>query len=77
VLLGLVLAVPLALLSGRPGLGLAAARRGWFLVPEEIQPPPELAWMAAAAHGCPGGEVRGLAGDRLSCLLGATTSRPH
>jgi membrane glycosyltransferase len=77
VLLGLVLAVPLALLSGRPDLGLAAARRGWFLVPEEIQPPPELAWMAAPAHGCPGGEVRGLAGDRLSCLLGATTSRPH
>jgi membrane glycosyltransferase len=45
VLLGLVLAIPLALLSGRADLGLAAARRGWFLVPEEIEPPRELAWI--------------------------------
>jgi membrane glycosyltransferase len=45
VLLGLVLAIPLALLSGRADVGLAAARRGWFLVPEEIEPPRELAWM--------------------------------
>jgi len=45
VLLGLVLAIPLALLSGRADLGLAAARRRWFLVPEEIRPPRELAWI--------------------------------
>jgi membrane glycosyltransferase len=45
VLLGLTLAIPLALLSGRADLGLAAGRRGWFLVPEEIAPPRELAWM--------------------------------
>jgi membrane glycosyltransferase len=48
VLLGLMLAVPLALLSGRADLGAAAARRGWFLVPEEIAPPRELAWMGDA-----------------------------
>jgi membrane glycosyltransferase len=53
VLLGLVLAVPLALLSGRPELGLAAARRGWFLVPEEIRPPPELAWMGTPVPALP------------------------
>jgi membrane glycosyltransferase len=52
VLLGLVLAIPLALLSGRADLGLAAARRGWFLVPEEIRPPRELAW-AGARVGAP------------------------
>jgi membrane glycosyltransferase len=45
VLLGLVLAIPMAQLSGRSDLGLAAARRGWFLVPEEVSPPRELAWM--------------------------------
>jgi membrane glycosyltransferase len=49
VLLGLVLAIPMALLSGRADLGLAAARRGWFLVPEEIEPPHELAWMGRRA----------------------------
>jgi membrane glycosyltransferase len=45
VLLGLVLAVPVARYCGRVDLGLAAARHGWFLVPEEIRPPRELAWM--------------------------------
>ncbi|MGH6915773.1 MAG: glucans biosynthesis glucosyltransferase MdoH, partial [Geminicoccales bacterium] len=33
VLAGLVIAVPLAALSGRSDLGLAARRHGWFLVP--------------------------------------------
>ncbi|MGH6916932.1 MAG: glucans biosynthesis glucosyltransferase MdoH, partial [Geminicoccaceae bacterium] len=53
VLLGLVLAIPLALLSGRADLGLAAGRRGWFLVPEEIEPPRELAWMGRHAPAAP------------------------
>ena len=53
VLLGLVLAIPLALLSGRADLGLAAARRGWFLVPEEIEPPRELAWMGGRIAAAP------------------------
>jgi membrane glycosyltransferase len=53
VLLGLVLAIPLAQLSGRSDLGLAAARRGWFLVPEEIEPPRELAWMGARVAAAP------------------------
>ena len=53
VLLGLVLAIPLAQLSGRSDLGLAAARRGWFLVPEEIDPPRELAWMGTRIAAAP------------------------
>ena len=53
VLLGLVLAIPLALLSGRADLGLAAARRGWFLVPEEIDSPRELAWMGGRVAAPP------------------------
>ena len=53
VLLGLVLAIPLAQLSGRSDLGLAAARRGWFLVPEEIEPPRELAWMGTRVAAAP------------------------
>ncbi len=53
VLLGLVLAVPLALLSGRADLGLAAARRGWFLIPEEVEPPRELAWLGPRAAAAP------------------------
>jgi membrane glycosyltransferase len=43
VLVGLVMAVPLAALSGRSDLGLLARRHGWFLVPEEVAPPSELA----------------------------------
>jgi membrane glycosyltransferase len=53
VLLGLVLAIPLAMLSGRVDLGLAAGRRGWFLVPEEIEPPRELAWMGNRIPAAP------------------------
>jgi membrane glycosyltransferase len=45
VLIGLILAVPIAVLSSRAGLGLAARRRGWFLIPEEVAPPVELAWL--------------------------------
>jgi len=46
VLAGLILAVPIAVLSSRVGLGLAALRHGWFLIPEEIAPPKELQWLA-------------------------------
>ena len=45
VLAGLLLAVPLVALSSRAQLGLAALRRGWFLIPEEVAPPEELAWL--------------------------------
>jgi membrane glycosyltransferase len=41
----LILAVPIAVLSSRAGLGLAALRHGWFLIPEEIAPPKELEWL--------------------------------
>ena len=43
VLVGMVISAPLAYVTGRPGLGLAARRHGWFLIPEEVAPPPELA----------------------------------
>lgn len=42
VVLGMILAVPIALLSGRRSIGLAARRHGWFLIPEETDPPQEL-----------------------------------
>jgi membrane glycosyltransferase len=45
VLAGLLLAVPLVVISSRADLGLAALGRGWFLIPEETAPPPELAWL--------------------------------
>jgi membrane glycosyltransferase len=48
VLTGLLLAVPIAVLSSRPRLGLAALRHGWFLIPEEVAPPRELAWLVLA-----------------------------
>ncbi|MGH6897617.1 MAG: glucans biosynthesis glucosyltransferase MdoH [Geminicoccaceae bacterium] len=45
VLAGLILAVPIAVLSSRARLGLAALRHGWFLIPEEVAPPGELEWL--------------------------------
>jgi membrane glycosyltransferase len=42
VLAGMVLSIPLAALSGRPAIGQAARRHGWFLTPEEGRPPLEL-----------------------------------
>jgi len=61
VLVGLVTAVPLAALSGRSDLGLVAKRHGWFLVPEEVAPPAELADLVAprlATEFAPAGERR-------------------
>jgi membrane glycosyltransferase len=40
VLLGLFLAVPLAVLTSQPTVGALARRYGWFLTPEETSPPP-------------------------------------
>jgi membrane glycosyltransferase len=52
VLAGMVISAPLAYLTGLPGLGLAARRHGWFLIPEEVAPPPELAELDRhAEHG--------------------------
>ena len=45
VLAGLLLAVPLVVISSRADLGLAALRRGWFVIPEETAPPKELEWL--------------------------------
>jgi len=43
VLAGMLLCIPLACLTADVRLGAGAARRGWFLIPEEISPPAELA----------------------------------
>ncbi|HEX6144296.1 MAG TPA: glucans biosynthesis glucosyltransferase MdoH, partial [Geminicoccaceae bacterium] len=40
VVAGMILAVPIAVISGRRSVGLRARRHGWFLVPEETDPPP-------------------------------------
>jgi membrane glycosyltransferase len=42
VLAGLTLAIPFARLTSSTKLGEAARNRGWFLIPEETQPPIEL-----------------------------------
>jgi membrane glycosyltransferase len=39
VLLGFLLAIPLSVWTSRPTWGLAARRRGLFMIPEEIHPP--------------------------------------
>jgi membrane glycosyltransferase len=43
VLAGLVLSIPLSILSSRPDIGRAARALGLFLIPEEIDPPQVLA----------------------------------
>ena len=48
-----LVAVPIAVLSSRAQLGLAARRRGWFLIPEEVAPPAELAQLSPPATGTP------------------------
>ena len=39
VLFGLFLAIPLAVFASQPAIGIAAKRFGWFLTPEETDPP--------------------------------------
>jgi|HubBroStandDraft_1064217.scaffolds.fasta_scaffold00018_60 membrane glycosyltransferase len=51
---GLVLAVPLCVLSSREGLGIALARWGLFLTPAETEPPRELGRLRSSLeHGGP------------------------
>lgn len=46
VVLGMLLAVPLNVLSSRAAIGRAARSLGLFLTPEEVAPPPELRMLA-------------------------------
>ena len=48
VILGMLLSVPLTVLTSRADLGRALRRHGWLLTPEETAEPPELAAAAAA-----------------------------
>jgi membrane glycosyltransferase len=52
VLAGMVLAVPLTVVTSRTGAGLWLRRHRLLMTPEETDPPPELA--ALQAHLCPG-----------------------
>jgi membrane glycosyltransferase len=57
VLVALVLSIPTSVLSSRASLGQGARRLGLFVTPEEIDPPRELADVAASADGATrGGE---------------------
>jgi membrane glycosyltransferase len=47
VLAGMVLSIPLSVLTSRAGLGEQARRLGLFVTPEETGPPPELAGLRA------------------------------
>jgi membrane glycosyltransferase len=58
---GLLAAIPLAVLSSRVDLGLAARRRGWLATPEELAPPPELVGLPASEQrSAPGRRARRL-----------------
>jgi membrane glycosyltransferase len=48
VLIGMLVAIPLAVLTSRTSLGRSLRRLGLFMTPEEVSPPPE---MAAALRG--------------------------
>jgi membrane glycosyltransferase len=48
VIIGMLLAIPLTVLTSRADLGRALRRRGWLLTPEETSEPPELTAAAAA-----------------------------
>jgi len=48
VLLGMLVSVPITVLSSRSDLGRALRRHGWLLTPEETAAPPELAALSAA-----------------------------
>jgi membrane glycosyltransferase len=76
VLAGLVLAVPVSILSSSTGLGTLARRLGIFLTPEEYRPPRIVALLqenlarmeAEAARHEPAGEARHVA-DPAACSL--------
>lgn len=66
VLIGLIFSIPLSALSSRVRLGRAARRRGLFCIPEELNPPEELAELEHLPEEAPaeipaeGGPDRGL-----------------
>jgi membrane glycosyltransferase len=64
VLAGMILSIPLSVLTSRRSLGLHARRLGFFLTPEEIKPPAEL--ISLRAHL----KIHELTGDN-------SPSRPH
>jgi membrane glycosyltransferase len=45
VLAGLILSIPLSVLTSRTSIGRAFRARGLLVIPEEMNPPPELQWI--------------------------------
>ncbi len=54
VLAGLIFSIPVSFLTGSLPVGLAAQRRGFFLIPEETQPAPELQRLGERLAARPG-----------------------
>ena len=77
VLAGCLLAIPLAALSSRADLGAAMRRRGWFLIPEELTPPPELAELSAPAPVAALDGARPMALGRALAGAAADASSAH
>jgi membrane glycosyltransferase len=79
----LVLAAPLSVLTSRPGLGRLARRLGLFLIPQELDPPRELGWLAEAlqrnedAPPRPPGFVRAVVDPRVHRLHLALLGPPR
>lgn len=57
ILTGLLLAVPIAVLTSRTSLGQWTRHRGWLLIPEEVTPPVELAALPASTVAAAPGET--------------------
>ncbi len=51
VLVGLFLAIPIAVLTSQPTVGAMAKRLGWFLTPEETAPPPVVVDLLSSEEG--------------------------
>ena len=60
VLVGLFLAVPLAVFTSQPKVGATAKRLGWFLTPEETNPPAVVVDLASSEDGAAKVEEDGL-----------------
>jgi membrane glycosyltransferase len=72
VLIGMLVAIPLAVLSSRTSLGRNLRRLGLFLTPEELSPPPE---MAAALRGLTPAQLTAEAGDTSANVPQPSTLR--
>jgi membrane glycosyltransferase len=71
VLIGLFLAVPLAVLTSQPTVGALARRYGWFLTPEETAPPDVVTDLNDASDAEPGDDEA--SDDRFNSIARPTS----